>query len=145
MRNGRSLASPVSLHSATTNVNDTRSTEKLSGHWCLAFQTIICNLRKKRLFFLLVDIKAELIDFGTMILANFRLKQSKMGLSLRHAVIIHVDVHIVQFRNQEREPNLFTGIDLPVSLSTFLSSVCFIFVGCSKLLVGILYKKYEEE
>ena len=40
---------------------------------------------------------------------------------------------------------LFTGVDLPVSLSTFLSSVCFVFVGCSKLLVGILYKKYEEE
>ena len=40
---------------------------------------------------------------------------------------------------------LFAGIDLPVSLPTFLSSVCFIFVGCSKLLTGILYKKYEEE
>lgn len=40
---------------------------------------------------------------------------------------------------------LFTGIDLPVSLPTFLYSACFIFVGCSKLLVGILYKKYEEE
>ena len=40
---------------------------------------------------------------------------------------------------------LFAGIDLPVSLSTFLSSVCFVFVGCSKLLTGILYKRYEEE
>ena len=40
---------------------------------------------------------------------------------------------------------LFAGIDLPVSLSTFCSSVCFVFLGCSKLLTGILYKKYEEE
>ena len=40
---------------------------------------------------------------------------------------------------------LFASVDLPVSLPTFLASVGFIFVGCSKLLTGILYKRYEEQ
>ena len=40
---------------------------------------------------------------------------------------------------------LFFFIDLPVSLPTFLAVISFTFLGCNKLLVGILYKKYEEE
>ena len=40
---------------------------------------------------------------------------------------------------------VFSFVDLPVRLTSFITSSTLIWVGCSRLLIGLLYLKYEEE